>query len=422
MKLEILDNSKNYACSVVKIGKVFDIDGADRIKRVVVNGNDVVVSNSVKEGDNMLYFVSGTKLNHEFCHNNNLYDKSEENKDTEQRGFISFRQKRVKAVKLRGIISDGMLMPMTALDTLVKDASLNVGDEFTTINGIVLCEKWISPEIVKQQNQNVGKTKSKAPKLKNIMLEEQFNFHTDTAHFAKNIHKFNLETEVIITRKLHGSSLILANVLVNKQLTRIDKIKKFFNIPVLTEEYGKIFSSGKPKSRLPKGIVSDSFEWNTKNPSFYSENIWVKAFKEYSESLEKGISIYGEIVGKGIQGEGYTYNQDFGVYIYRITYTTPDNKVIEYSWEQMKAYCDKYGMKTVPLFFKGKLKEILTQEENILQDLKDMYLDKSFPDCKIDEGICIRKVEDDEIFKLKSPKFILGESNNQENGVEEFES
>src|SRR5690349_12450653 len=143
MKLEILENSKNYVCSVVQIGKIMDIDGADNIKRTIVNGNNIVIPKSIQEGDTMLYFVSGTKLNADYCHRNNLYDKSEENLNTELKGFISYKQKRVKAIKLRGSISDGMLMNLESLSSFADISSLKIGDEFTTIDGTVICEKYV---------------------------------------------------------------------------------------------------------------------------------------------------------------------------------------------------------------------------------------------------------------------------------------
>jgi hypothetical protein len=82
MKLSIKENSTNYVCTVVEIKDLFPIEGADKIQRCVVNGNDVVVSKDVKLGDKMLYFVSGTRLNEDYCRYNNLLDKAESNNDT----------------------------------------------------------------------------------------------------------------------------------------------------------------------------------------------------------------------------------------------------------------------------------------------------------------------------------------------------
>ena len=422
MRLEVKENSKNYACSVVEIKNLFPIEGADNVLRTVVNGNNVVVPKTTEVGSKMLYFCSGTKLSAEYCKVNNLYDKEENNLDTTKRGFVSFKSRRIKCLRLRGVISDGMLMPLSSLSSMnlpLSTQTMEVGNEFTDIDGVSICEKYIVP--TKENNQGGQKT-SKTNKLKELLLDTQFRFHHETEHFVKHQNKFTQETEVIITRKLHGSSLILANVLLNKKLSLRDKIVSFFGVNVPTEEYGIIWSSGKPRGKLPKGIESETNKWETSNPSYYTSDIWARAYKEIGEKVEKGISIYAEIVGKGIQGELFTYNQDYGIHVYRITSTSVDGNVVEFSWEQVKKYCEKYGLNYVQKYFVGKVKEMVVLDESLLGYLQQTYLNKSYPDCKIDEGICIRIRGADEIFKLKSPNFIKMESDNQENEIEGIES
>lgn len=298
---------------------------------------------------------------------------------------------------------------------LLKD-----GDTFNSINGMLLCEKYIVP--VRNSNPG-GKAPEKSKfKLQDLMIENQFRFHTNTTHFAKSLSNFSLNTEVIITRKLHGSSLILSNVLVRKQLNLRDRFFKFLGANISDKEYGIIWSSGKPKSNLPKGIESSSNNWTTKNPSFYKDDIWKRAYREMGSMVEKGVSIYAEIVGEGIQGSQFTYNQEYGIYVYRITQTSIDGNVVEFSWEQLKKYCDKYGLNYVQEYFVGKVSEMVSSVDDLLNFLQDKYLNKSYEDCKIDEGIVIRVRDTDELYKLKSPNFIKMESDNQENGIEEFES
>lgn len=416
MKLTIQENSTNYVCTVVQIGTSFPIEGADKIQRVVLLGNNVIVSKDVKEGDKMLYFVAGTQLSQDLCYENNLLDDSALNKDTTQRGYVSSKRRLIKALKLRGTISDGMLLPLSALSYL-GSLDFKVGDTFTDIDGIEVCRKYEVP--VKQQGTPGSKT-PKQNKMKDLLIDNQFRFHTDTAHFARNLDKFEPGTEIIITRKYHGSSLILSHTLINKKLTWYEKLlSKFIDIP--QSEYGYVYSSGKPKSRLPKGIESDGVAWKSHTQSFYSTDIWKKAYEMHKGDVEKGITLYGEIVGQGIQGGDFTYNFDYKIFIYRITSTNPDGQVQELSWENVQKYCTKYGLTPVTTYFKGKVSEIvgpLGTNEDMLETLQKSYLDKSYPDCKVDEGVCIRVRQTDEIFKLKSPKFIAKESAELEEGIE----
>lgn len=422
MKITIKEGSENYACSVVEIKEIFDIEGADNIKRVVVEGNNVIVSKDIKQGETMLYFVSGTRLSHDYCFNNNLYDSESENLDVSKRGYISHRQRRVKAIKLRGVVSDGMLMPMNSLSYFLvpqeRYGDLKVGDNFTDIDDVSICEKYVVP--VKTSTQGGGQ-QEKVNKLANLIVDNQFKFHSQTAHFVKREEDFKPDTEVIITRKMHGSSLILANVLINKKLSFWNRLLSKLGVDIPKSEYGFIWSSGKPKGKLPKGLESETNRWETPNQSYYTSDIWGRAYKEIGHAVEKGISLYGEIVGEGVQGEGYTYGKDYAIYIYRITSTSIDGTTYEFSWEQIKSYCEKYGLNPVQEYFVGKVKEFAIPHENLLQILQDAYLNKSYPDCKVDEGICIRLRATDEIFKLKSPNFIKMESDEQEKGVENIE-
>lgn len=421
MKLNIKENSKNYTCSVVEIDKIFPIENADRVQRCIVNGNDIIISKDVKVGDKMLYFCSGTKLNADYCKWNNLLTDKEQNNDKTKVGYISHKQFRVKAVKLRGIISDGILLPLDSLDAFHLDfkKGLKVGDEFTDIDNYSICEKYFVP--VKNSNPGEKATKKLGIRIQDIIIKNQFKFHTDTGHFVKNLNKFDLESEIIITRKIHGSSLILANVLINKKLSVKERIFNFFGANIPKSEYGIVWSSGKPKSKLPKGVESNTNKWKTPNSSYYVSDIWARAYKEIGNKIEKGVSIYAEIVGKGIQGDLFTYNQDYGIYIYRITQTSVDGNIVEFSWEQVNNYCKKYGLNHVEEYFVGKIKELVVSDEDLLSYLQQKYLNKSYPDCKIDEGICIRLRKTDEIFKLKSPNFIKMESDLQEQEVENIE-
>jgi tRNA-binding EMAP/Myf-like protein len=121
MKLIIKEGSTNYACSVVEIKDLFPIEGADNVLRVVVNGNNVVVPKSTEIGSKMLYFPSGCKLSEDYCKNNSLYDKEEYNLDNTKKGFISFKNRRIKCLRLRGVVSDGMLMPIESLNYIEND-------------------------------------------------------------------------------------------------------------------------------------------------------------------------------------------------------------------------------------------------------------------------------------------------------------
>ncbi len=417
MKLSVRDDSKNYACTIVEVNQLFEIEGADKLARAVILGNNIVVPKTTVMGEKMLYFVSGTQLSHEYCYRNNLYAEKGTNYDPEATGYISNRQRRVKALRLRGVVSDGMLLSMSSLKPFLEEGSiksLKVGDEFTDINGNSLCEKFIvkAPDV----KTAAPKERGKKVKLKDLIVENQLRFHTDTAHFVRNMHKFESEDLICITRKRHGSSNISAHILLHNKPSFFEKVLLKLGFNLNTKHYGYVYSSGKPKSQVPKGVVSEELDWKTPNKSFYTTNdIWAKALDTVKPSLERGITLYGEITGEGIQGANYTYGEKFAIHIYRITVTNIDGNVYEFGWEELKAYCNKYGLRHAEEYYFGKLKDFPNFS---LETLAEVYLDKSYPDCKIDEGICIRNFsKGGEIFKLKSPNFLKVESDEQEAGI-----
>ena len=115
MKLSKSENSTNYAATVVELESFVPIPGKDRIQITTLAGNNVIISKEAKIGDCGVYFVSGTQLSAEYCYHNNLYDNNTENKDTTQKGFISFKNRRVRCLKFGGVISDGLYMPLKSL-------------------------------------------------------------------------------------------------------------------------------------------------------------------------------------------------------------------------------------------------------------------------------------------------------------------
>jgi tRNA-binding EMAP/Myf-like protein len=448
MKLIVKENSKNYVCTVVEIKNVFPIEGADKIQRCVVNGNDVVVSKDVQVGDKMLYFVSGTRLSEEYCKYNNLLDKAEDNIDTTKKGFISHKQFRVKAIKLRGIVSDGMLMPLLSLAPVLGVGKnlekLKVGDEFTDIDGISICEKYFVPS----RNSNPGgKAPTKQPKISRL-VENQFFLHNDTDNLRKNIHKLNLNDIVGIHYKKHGTSAVYGNVLVKKNLKWHEKLAKKLGVNIVDTEYDLVYSSRK--------VVKNSYLNPNQDGGFYGEDIWGTVAKEIKDLIPKNWTLYGEIVGytpngaaiQSMGGKDFDYGCERGkykFYVYKISVVNPDGNVVYLTDKQIEDYCEKVGLLYKDTFiYYGtvggifEIKEYMdwdvlgrdqtydTWREDLLAFLEYKHNEKDCYMCvnKVpEEGIILRveKTFEYEAYKLKSKRFILGESDAQEKGEENLE-
>lgn len=437
MRLEVKENSKNYACSVVEIKNLFPIEGADNVLRTVVNGNNVVVPKTTEVGSKMLYFVSGTKLSAEYCKVNNLYDKEENNLDTTKRGFVSFKSRRIKCLRLRGVISDGMLMPLSSLLPFLEQSLINylkVGDEFTDIelNGRVynICEKYIVPIRNSGENNKKGKQSVKISRL----VDSQFYLHGDTSNLRKNMDKINPNDIIGIHYKKHGTSFVVGNVQVKRFLSWFEKLVKRFGVKVEETMYDIVYSSRK--------IIKNGYLNPTSGEGFYGEDIWGVVAKEIEHLIPKNWTLYGEILGYTESGSAIQGKYDYGckvgehkVYIYKISVVNTDGNVIFLTDRQIEEYCEKVGLLYKDTFiYYGTIRNYMDMyfiegdnwREEVLKTLEKNYNEKDCYMCTTkvpEEGIIVRveKLEQYEAYKLKSKRFLLMESEEQEKEVSNIE-
>jgi len=429
-----ITNPSNYLCQIVQLGKPKKHPNADRLQIWTVNGYEVITDMSSKEGDIKVFFPVECQIHDKILSKMNMYSNKELNEDKTKTGYIS-KSRRVKAVKLRDVISDGIVLPYNdILDCFniafsFKDykGELFIGEQFDTIDGVVICNKYVPP--VKDVSSGGGQGKPKGPKVSDIIVEGQFNFHYDTSKLQDNIHRFdNANDTIVITDKWHGTSAVFSNVLTKRKLSLWEKLEKFFGFYVQTQEYKKTYAS-----RSVIKYIEDRY--HTEKQGYYNSDIWGKVFEDVKPYLFEGYTIYGEIVGytgdKMIQKE-YDYGCLLGQYrflVYRITSQELDG-LLEWSWNDIKLFCEEYNLDYVPELYYGTLKEWILKygkenEISFLEDLKNHYLEQ---DCKYcinkvpAEGICIRNESGNKIaYKLKSKRFLLGESAALDSGEEVLE-
>lgn len=442
MKLEIIKGSENYTCQVIKLPTMLPVKGLDNLVKVTVQGNDCLIGKDSNPNELYLFFPAESQISHEFLKANNLYRHSELNIDPSQKGFFE-DNRRVKAIKFKGIISSGFVIPLNSslhgeiikIDKgfAIQDIGLKVGDEFNSINGIEICSKYI-----RKFSKEPGAPREKQEqKLDNKMAPE----HMDTAQLMKNLHKMELDTNVIVTYKLHGTSARYYNTLVKRTLNWKEKVAKWFGVKVQETEYKYVSAS----RRVIKSI---GFEELPDKQHYYSEDLWTKIGKHYFDGkLHVGEAVYCEIVGKDYTGKaiqsGYTYGFDKPeVFIYRISNINAKGLEIDLSYDQMKQRAEQLGIKVCPELWVGRLDQFVysyfpylledsnpeklrTKEEIITTLFYDNLLEKpSIMDPSVvEEGFCIRidKYPRPEILKIKSKKFLLHESSIKDKGEVDVE-
>jgi len=443
LKLEKIEGHENYVCTVVKLPPKQKVERLDKLVKVTVFGNDVLTQKDTDESQLYLFFPAECQISTDYLRENNEYRDPTLNFNKDQKGYFE-PSGRVKTIKFKGVISTGYLAPIKTLVGVVDNLKdLDVGDEFNTINGHVLCKKY---RPVHQQSTATKESRfNKKLKRFSKLVQNQFRFHVSTSHLAKNLHVFQPDDIIVITDKWHGTSGVFSNVLVKRKLNWLEKLLSYISGFVINDkEYGNIYSS--------RTVVKNEYINPDQQGGYYGEDIWAIVNKELKGKIEQGISLYGEIVGylpsgKEIQ-KGYDYGcapilPDNNTYktndgniitnqhrflVYRITYTKPDGNVIEFSWNQVKEYCKKYEIETVKELYFGKLSAYVDDwgPETFFDWLCANYLEKDCVHCvnKVPaEGIVVRRDGLDYFaaYKLKAKRFLERETKELDAGIVSIE-
>jgi len=423
----------NYAATVVALDKFVDLPNCDNVKAALIFGNSVIVSKSAQSGEVGLFFPVECQLSPEFLGANNLFRKPEwGNFDPNQKGYFE-QHGRIKAVKFRGNKSEGFWIPISSLDYIGHNLNawpVDLPYIFDSIGDHEICCKYV-PNTKNKGQQNI---RGRQPRLEDKIVEGQFRFHYDTENLRRNVHKIQPTDWISITDKWHGTSVVISNVLVNRQLHWYEKVLKFLGVPIKEHEYGMAYSS----RRVLKEVNGET----KTNFHFYKEDIWGIVANEVKDVIPKGYTLYGEIVGFTPEGsqiqKGYTYGCPVGGHrflVYRVTNTNPDGKIVELSWPQMVEFCTKYGLEIVKELWYGQAVNFAPQlplsehwNESFLEALEQLYIKDQM--CAYNnhlvpaEGIVVRvdRLEQSEAFKLKNFRFLEHESKELDKGEVDIET
>jgi hypothetical protein len=423
MKISISKEANpNYLSKVIALKNLQKHPNADRLQTVTIDFQTVITGLDAKEGDLYVYFPVECKINKNFLSFTNSFREKTLNKDQEQVGFFE-ENCRVKAMKLRSEKSCGYIVPIKVVNEFTKtDISEYVNQEFDTIGEIKMLEKFV----VKERNTEIKNKQGKQPKVSRL-IEGQVHLHVDTENLRKNSYKIKPSDLISVTYKTHGTSFWVSNVLVKKNLTWFEKLLSSFGVNIVNTEYDLVYGSRKVVKNQNLG---DS---KAKN-HFFKYDLWQDIKKEIGEFIPKGISLYGEYLGfdkngKYIQGD-YDYGCSQGqgkIEIYRITQTSPDGLVTEFSYPQIEEFCLKVGLTPSYIYYTGRAVDMYNLDvdnhwnEEFIKCLEKDYNEKKCFMCKNsvpEEGIVIRKESlfNCESYKLKSFAFLEKESKDLDKG------
>lgn len=389
-----------YSAYITTLNGIRKHSNADRLQCVTVFGSNVIVDMNYHDGDKVVYFPSDGQLDYGFADKMNLLRKKDENGNNIG-GYLDPDKRNIVAIKLRGEQSDGLVLPLKCLSDYTDITKLKDGDPISVLNDVCICKKYVPARSNRSGNKSNEKNKKKTePKISYPMFAE----HIDTSQLAFNRHAFKEGDTIYLTQKLHGTSFRVSNTLkVTKKPRNIIMRKLFHKKPIETREYALVSGT--------RRVILDSYDGG-----FYGSNEFRRKYHDmFEDKLPKGMTVYGEIVGwvsettpimpkcsndkvkdksfSKMYGKEtiFTYGCKPGendCYIYRITVTNEEGHVFELSTEDTIIWCEKLGVKYVPL-----LEKFLYTTWEDLNERCAKYLDVPEPlanGSHVTEGVVVR--------------------------------
>lgn len=423
-----------YNAYVTKIQNIKEHSNADRLELAEVFGNTVCVSkDSFKVGELCLYFPCDGQLSLEFAEINNLLRKKDEQGNlVPGSGYMDPEKRNITAIRLRGEKSDGLILPLTALESFGDISTLKVGDIINVFNGHVICTKYI----LKRKNFNYkNEVKGNKTRKRNVPISPLFKEHADTEQLAYNLDVFKPGDEIEITLKMHGTSQRTG------YLPVLQPVKKTFWQKLFRKEPAPVYSYDYISGT--RRVIIENFE---EAKGFYGSDRFREPHHKFFEGkLQKGETVYYEVVGfthtgTPIMGDGdnkklndkefvkrygettrfsYGCSPSFepnieaqedengylpelpqsDIYVYRMTLTNEDGFVVEYTPDFMRYRCDQMGVKYVPLLWKGTIPEYPASKDDPtisagdwIKNVAELFYDGPDPVGKthIREGVVVR--------------------------------
>lgn len=382
MKIEAPEN-ENYSATVIRVPSINKLEGMDNVVGVPLLGFQAIVSKDTKVGDIGVVFTPETQLSEEYAKVNNLHRHAELNADPEKAGFFE-DNRRVKAMKFVGHRSDAFFMPLESLAfTGVDIGELNEGDTFDKLNGHEICRKHL------KRRESVPRVEKNKHKVFRRVDEKFLPEHYDTGNYWKNADAIKGETNIVVTQKLHGTSIRIGNTIVKRQLDIKERFARKLGVVVAETEFAHVYGSRK--------VIKDAN--NPLSQHYYGTDIYSEEGKKYDDLIPENFVVYGELVGwtsdGGIIQKNYSYRLPQGtneLYVYRVAVVTNQGMLVDLSWAQVKEFCRDRGLKVVPELWAGKHKYFKVDDWVDKNFFKEGYkqavpLDDASP---CDEGVCVR--------------------------------
>lgn len=374
---------------VVEIDEIVVHPNADSLELAVVGGWQCCVKKGeFKAGDKAVYFECDALI----PLTDDVFTFLEGKGNVTRNNM---RYARIKTIKLRGELSQGLLFPLATL----KLKNLPVDTDLTSKLGVIKYEKVAEP--VAGQNNSSGSVSKPFPAF--IFKTDQERVQNLKRHYQQAVESGE---EFEVTYKLDGSSFTAyirngkvgvcsRNIELNLNPEKWGIVKQCFNWANTFIQYNKRFKFNRLPV-LPKWKTGNNPDDNAFTQLFHSLEL-TEALRSVSSAIRADVALQGEMVGPSIQKnfEGVTENKLFIYNIFNIDtqkYLLPD---------EAKRIVTAVGLDYVPVYSHG------TKLSQDIQNTIDLADGPSGVNGKYREGLVFKSLTRDFSFKVISNNYCL---------------
>lgn len=305
---------------------------------------------------------------------------------------------RIKAKRIRGVVSFGLLVP---LDT--NDTSL-IGEDFADKLGVIHYE----PEIhtTHQHKKQNGLLGLNGDEIESSPTSIVYKYDVDSLRRYKSI--LEEDEVVVVTEKLDGENARF--VYENGKMfvgSRGQWKREFPTAPVLEDVVNQVILSGKKKGLMDKeisaAVAAVTERINKWRPS---QSKWWQVYRRYEQSIgtfckeNPGYVLYGEIYS---HVNRLKYDWDGAIKFAAFDILGPDGQYLDY--DKFLGLCVQYSIPTAPVLYDNC--------KYNFEKICGLASGKSHVGDCIREGIVIRSLKEKIVprvgrcvFKVVSPEFL----------------
>ena len=307
---------------IVQVDEIMEHPNADRLELARVKGWQTVIGKgSFKAGDDAIYIPIDSVL-----------DRTLENHLFPPEAKVKLSKSRVKSIRIRQAVSQGMLInprDPELVKLFPKLAKMGRGKDVADIIGVT---KYEPPLPRYQRFKKKGSWKN----------HPMFSKYTDIENFKYYPDLFADDENISVTEKIHGTSARYG-VYPRNPNSRFG---------FLTRLWQKL--RGQSKYEFVYG--SRNVQLQSGGKVFYGEDVYAKVAKQLGleRLLQPGEALYGEIVGPGIQkGFDYGFTDDYGFFAYDVKVGISYLDPVEF-----RKWCNERHIPMVQVLYEGPRGEV----------------------------------------------------------------